>query len=121
MTCTQCGTEIPAGSNGCPACGFGSKVKLQLVGEAGTMTFPMNAEFGASQAGKVCGTDAKYMDETQFYVKVVDEVWFIKPHPRIRNKVYLNDAMITETTALHDGDRLSLKGKAAFMDVKYLQ
>ena len=44
--CSQCGTEISADSNGCPACGFGSVVKLKLVGESGELSTIIDLKFG---------------------------------------------------------------------------
>lgn len=117
MTCPQCGTEIPEGSNGCQACGWGSKVKLQLSGKAGTLSTAIDLDIGKVLAAKICGDEAKFMDDVQFKLKVHDEQWFIKPYPRVKNPVHVNDNVLEIETALADGDRISLKGKAAFIDV----
>ena len=115
--CIKCGTEIPPGSNGCPACGFGSAVKLKLVGEAGELSTAIDLQFGKALASKVVGVDSKFMDDVQFSLKTRDEKWFLKPWPRVKNPVYVNGAEISSEVELNTGDKISLKGKAAFMDV----
>lgn len=117
VTCKQCGTEIPADSNGCPACGYGSLVKLKLIGESGELSTAIDLEFGKTLAAKVCGADAKYMDDIQFFLKIRDDSWSIKPFPRVKNPVFINDSELLEETILNTGDRISLKDKAAFIDV----
>lgn len=120
MICHQCGTEIPTGSNGCPACGFGSKVKLILSGKAGELSAAVDLEFGKTLGSKVIGDDSRFMDDTQFYLKVRDEKWYIKPFPRQKNPVFINGNQVTQEIELSDGDKLSLKDKAGFIDVKYI-
>lgn len=117
VTCKQCGTEILADSNGCPACGYGSLVKLKLIGESGELSTAIDLEFGKTLAAKVCGADAKYMDDIQFFLKIRDDSWSIKPFPRVKNPVFINGSELFEETILNTGDRISLKDKAAFIDV----
>lgn len=119
-TCPQCGTEIPEGSNGCQACGWGAMVKLQLSGKAGSLTTAINLNIGKALAVKVVGDESRFMDDTQFMIKVHDERWFIKPYPRVKNPVYVNSTELTCESELNDGDKISLKGKAAFIDVKFV-
>lgn len=115
--CKQCGTEIPAGSNGCPACGFGASVKLKLVGEAGEISTAIDLQFGKTLAERVVGTDSRFMDDVQFFLKTSDDKWYLKPYPRTKNPVFINGAEVTSETEIVQGDKISLKGKAAFMDV----
>lgn len=119
MKCSQCGTEIPTGSNGCPACGFGSIVKLIISGKAGNMSIATDMEFGKSVAGKIVGDENRFMDDIQFFLKLRDEKWYIKPHPRQKNPIWLNGSELISESELNDGDKLSLKDKAAFMDIKF--
>ena len=115
--CSQCGTEIPTDSNGCPACGFGSVVKLKLVGESGELSTIIDLKFGKTLASKVVGSDSRFMDDIQFSLKTRDEKWFLKPWPRIKNPVYVNGVEIFSEIEIVTGDRISLKEKAAFMNV----
>lgn len=117
MTCPQCGTELLAGSNGCQACGWGAKLKLQLQGAASTLSTAIELTVGKVLASKICGEDAKYMDDIQFKLKTRDDCWFIKPWPRVKNPTYVNGLPISSEVQLNDGDRISLKDKAAFIDV----
>lgn len=117
-TCPQCGTELFPGSNGCPACGYGARTKIMLSGSLGMLSSTIDLEFGKTAGQKVVGEDAKYMEDLQFFLKVRDDQWLIKPHPRQKNPVFLNDSQLMAETVLNDGDKLSLKGKAAFIDVK---
>ena len=115
--CKQCGTEIPPESNGCPACGWGASTKLKLVGEAGELSTTIALKFGKTLASKVVGEDSKFMDDIQFSLRVDDEKWYLKPYPRIKNPVFINDSEVTSEIEITTGDRISLKGKAAFIDV----
>ena len=116
--CSQCGTEIPDGSNGCPACGFGALSRLKLEGSLSAITTSLDLDFTKTLGAKICGEDSKFMDEIQFLVKFRDEKWYIKPYPRVRNEVFLNGSKLETVTELNDGDKLSLKDKALFIDVK---
>lgn len=118
--CSKCGTEIPPDSNGCPACGYGATVKLKLAGSRGELSTAIDLQFGKNLAFKVVGLDSKFMDDIQFFLKTHDEKWFLKPYPRIQNPVFINGAEISSETELKPGDQISLKGKAAFMDVSYV-
>ena len=115
--CKQCGTEIPLDSNGCPACGWGAASKLKLIGECGELSTAIDIEFGKTLGAKVCGADAKYMDDIQFCLKFHDDRWSIKPWPRVKNPVFVNGVEILTETPLNTGDKISLKNKAAFIDV----
>lgn len=119
-TCPQCGTEIPDGSNGCQACGWGAIAKLQLTGKAGMLSAAIDIEIGKALGTKLCGDEAKFMDDTQFRLHLVEEHWYIKPYPRIKNPVYVNGVELTAVQPLNDGDQISLKNKAAFIDVKFI-
>jgi len=116
-TCSQCGTEIPPGANGCPACGFGAATKLKLVGASGELSTAIDLQFTKAMGSRICGPDAKFMDDVQFFLKTRDEKWFIKPYPRVKNPVYLNGSEISSEVELSTGDKISLKDKAAFIDV----
>lgn len=117
MTCPQCGTEISDGTNGCQACGWGAKVKLQLTGKDGMLSTAIDLEVGKVLASKICGDESRFMDDIQFKLKTRDDSWFIKPWPRVHNPTYVNGQPITVEIQLNDGDRISLKDKAAFIDV----
>jgi len=119
-TCSQCGTEILPGSNGCPACGYGARTKIMLSGKLGILSSTIDLEFGKTAGQKVVGEDAKYMEDLQFFLKVRDDQWLIKPHPRQKNPVFLNGSQLMSESVLNDGDKLSLKDKAAFIDVKII-
>ena len=116
-TCPQCGTELLPDSNGCPACGYGARTKIMLSGSLGMLSSTIDLEFGKTAGQKIVGDDAKYMEDLQFFLKVIDDKWLIKPYPRQKNPVFLNDSQLTAETVLNDGDKLSLKGKAAFINV----
>ena len=118
--CSQCGTEILPGSNGCPACGYGARTKIMLSGQLGILSSTIDLEFGKTAGQKVVGEDAKYMEDLQFFLKVRDDQWLIKPHPRQKNPVFLNGSQLMSESVLNDGDKLSLKDKAAFIDVKII-
>ena len=120
MTCPQCGTEIPDSANGCEACGWGAKAKLQLVGSAGTLSVAVDIDIGKTLGSKICGDDCRFMDDIQFRLRQVDEAWVIKPYPRVKNPVFVNGTELIEDTQLSDGDKISLKDKAAFIDVKLI-
>ena len=116
-TCPQCGTELLPGFNGCPACGYGARTKIMLSGSLGMLSSTIDLEFGKTAGQKIVGDDAKYMEDLQFFLKVIDDKWLIKPYPRQKNPVFLNDSQLTAETVLNDGDKLSLKGKVAFINV----
>lgn len=118
--CPQCGTEIPEGSNGCQACGWGAIAKLQLSGKNGSISTAIGLEIGKVLGTKLCGDEARFMDDIQFKIRTADDKWFIKPYPRIKNPIHINGALIAGETAINDGDQISLKGKAAFIDVKMI-
>lgn len=115
--CRQCGTEIPLGSNGCPACGFGSSVKLKLIGSAGEISTAIDLKIGKTLASKIVGDDSRFMDDVQFFLKTRDDKWFLKPYPRIKNPIFINGTEVTGEVELTSGDRISLKEKVAFMNV----
>lgn len=119
MKCSRCGTEYPDTENGCPACGFGSSPKLKLIGSAGEISTAVDLDFGKILGCRVIGDDCRYMDDVQFMLRFRDDKWYVKPYPRTRNPLYVNDTQISSETELSDGDRLSLKGKAGFIDVSY--
>lgn len=118
--CPKCGTEIPDDANGCDACGYGASVKLKLDGCAGHIVTSINLDFCKDMGLRICGNDAKFMDNIQFRLRVEDEHWYIKPYPRIKNPVFINGSQIDSESILNDGDEISLKGKAAFINVKYI-
>lgn len=115
MKCPKCGTEYGAG--GCPACGWGSAPRLVLKGAGGEISTSVDLDFGKALGARVVGPDAKYMDDVQFTLRSKDEKWYAKPYPRTRNPLYVNGEPAEGEFELADGDRLSLKGKAGFMDV----
>ena len=117
-TCSQCGTGLLPGFNGCPACGYGARTKIMLCGSVGMLSSTIDLEFGKTAGQKIVGEDAKYMEDLQFFLKVRDDKWLIKPHPRQKNPVFLNGSQLMSESVLNDGDKLSLKDKAAFIDVK---
>lgn len=119
MKCEKCGTEYPDSERGCPACGYGALPKLTLAGVYGSISTAIGIDFGKALGSKVVGTDSRYMDDVQFTLKTRDEKWFVKPYPRTRNPLYVNGSPVSAETELADGDKLSLKGKACFIDVTY--
>ena len=106
--------------NGCPACGYGATTKLSLVGSAGTLSTSIDLSFGKSLAKKVCGDESRFMDDIQCLIKLRDDEWRIKPYPRTKNQMFLNGSPLEVESVLSDGDRLSLKDKAAFMNVSII-
>lgn len=119
MKCERCGTEYPDSENGCPACGFGAASRLRLRGEAGEISTAVDLDFGKVLGARVVGTDSRYMDDVQFMLRFRDDKWYVKPYPRVRNPLYVNGSQAFGETELSDGDRLSLKGKAGFIDINY--
>lgn len=117
MKCAQCGTEYPDTENGCPACGFGSAAKLMLRGQAGELSTAVDLDIGKNLGSKIVGSDCRYMDDVQFMLRFRDDKWYIKPYPRIKNSLYINGSALACEVELSDGDKLSLKNKAGFMDV----
>ena len=117
MKCDRCGTEYPDTENGCPACGFGSAARLTLRGAAGDLSTAVNLDVGKTLGAKVVGSDSKYMDDIQFMLRYRDDKWYVKPYPRVKNQLFMNGSALACETELSDGDKLSLKGKAGFMDV----
>ena len=120
MKCDRCGTEYPDTENGCPACGYGSAAKLLLRGSAGEISTAIDLDFGKVLGSKVVGDDSKYMDDIQFMLRFKDDKWYVKPYPRVKNPLYVNGSPLAGETELSDGDRLSLKDKAGFIDVTYV-
>jgi len=119
MKCFRCGTEYPDTGNGCPACGFGSSPKIRLKGSSGEISTAIDIDFGKALGSRVIGEDVKYMDDVQFTLRIRDDKWYVKPYPRVKNPLYINDVEVSAETELSDGDRISLKGKAGFIDVTY--
>ena len=117
MKCGRCGTEYPDTENGCPACGFGASARLILRGPAGNLSTAIDLNVGKTLGAKVIGSDSRYMDDVQFMLRYHDDKWYIKPYPRVKNPLYVNGSELACETELSDGDKLSLKGKAGFMDV----
>ncbi len=117
--CTKCGTEIPEGTRGCPACGEGSIARIVLTGASGTMSSGIDLDFGRIHAGRICGEEARFVDEKQFTLRKGSESWVITPNLAVQNETFVNGTAITGDTALNEGDEISLKGKAAFIKVSY--
>jgi len=92
--------------------------RLKLEGQLSSIMTSLDLDFTKTIGSKICGEDSRFMDETQFFIKFRDEKWYVKPYPRVRNDVFLNGSKLETVTELNDGDRLSLKGKAMFIDVK---
>ena len=53
----------------------------------------------------------------QFMLRYRDDKWYVKPYPRVKNQLYVNGSALVSEIELSDGDKLSLKDKAGFMDV----
>lgn len=117
MKCGRCGTEYPDAENGCPACGFGVAAKLVLRGTAGELSTTVDLDVGRTLGSRAVGPDSRYMDDVQFTLRRRDDKWYVKPYPRVKNPLYVNGSELACETELSDGDKLSLKGKAGFMDV----
>ena len=115
--CKSCGTKIPEGMVGCPACGAGAIPKLKLVGKDGELSSLVDLDFGRAFASKLCGDESKYFDNINFFLKRRDDKWMLKPMTRAKNKVFLNSSEVLEESEIHSGDRISLNDKAAFIDV----
>ena len=117
MKCTRCGTEYSDTENGCPACGFGASAKLTLRGQAGELSTTVDLDVGKALGARIIGLDSKYMDDVQFMLRYRDDKWYVKPYPRVKNQLYVNGSALVSEIELSDGDKLSLKDKAGFMDV----
>ena len=117
--CPNCGTEIPDGETGCPACGTGSISRIVLTGAAGSMSSGVDLPFGRIHAGRICGEDARFMDEKQFTLVKGDDGWILSPNLSVKNETFVNGSPITGDTLLNEGDEVSLKGKAAFIKISY--
>lgn len=119
-TCPQCGTEIIEGQNGCQACGWGSICRVVLKGCSGEMQVSTDIDIGQKFGYKLCGNDAKYMDEIQFRIRKLDENWMIKSYPRVKNKVFVNGKELVDSMMLSNNDIISLNDKAAFINVQFI-
>lgn len=117
MKCARCGTEYPDTENGCPACGFSASAKLTLRGQAGELSTTVDLDVGKALGARIIGSDSKYMDDVQFMLRYRDDKWYVKPYPRVKNQLYVNGSALMSEIELSDGDKLSLKDKAGFMDV----
>ena len=117
MKCARCGTEYSNTENGCPACGFGASAKLTLRGQAGELSTTVDLDVGKALGARIIGSDSKYMDDVQFMLRYRDDKWYVKPYPRVKNQLYVNGSALVSEIELSDGDKLSLKDKAGFMDV----
>ena len=117
MKCARCGTEYSDTENGCPACGFGASAKLTLRGQAGELSTTVDLDVGKALGAKIIGSDSKYMDDVQFMLRYRDDKWYVKPYPRVKNQLYVNGSALVSEIELSDGDKLSLKDKAGFIDV----
>ena len=117
--CPKCGTEIPEGTRGCPACGAGAIGRIVLTGTSGSMSNGQDLDFGRILAGRICGEDARFMDEKQFALRKGDESWMLSPNLSVKNETFVNGAPVSGDTALNDGDVISLKGKAAFITILF--
>ena len=118
--CPKCGTEIPDGTRGCPACGAGSIARIVLTGSSGSMSSGIDLDFGRIHGRRICGDDARFMDDKQFSLHKGDENWVISPNLSVKNETFVNGAAIAGDTAINDGDEISLKGKAAFIRVSFI-
>ena len=118
-TCPKCGTEIPEGTHGCPACGAEAVSRVVLTGSAGVMSSGVDLMFGRILAGRICGDESRFMDEHQFTLRKGDESWMLSPNMAVKNETFVNGVAVTGDTVLNEGDEISLKGKAAFIKVSY--
>lgn len=117
--CPKCGTEIPEGERGCPACGAGSISRIVLTGAAGSMSSGIDIDFGKIHAGRICGEDSRFMDDKQFTLHKGDDAWTIITNASAKNETFLNGSPVTAETALDEGFEISLKGKAAFIKISF--
>ena len=118
--CKNCGTKIPSGTIGCPACGNGAIPRLKLVGKNGQLSSLVDLDFGNALASKVCGDEAKYFNNINFLLKLKNDKWTVKQYPKTKNKVFLNGSEVLEESEIHSGYKISLNNKAAFIDVSFV-
>ncbi len=83
------------------------------------MSSGIDIDIGRIHAGRICGDDARFMDDKQFTLRRSDESWIISPNLAAKNKTFVNGAAITGDMALNEGDEISLKGKASFIKISY--
>ena len=117
--CPRDGSEIPAGTLPCPACGW--RDTIQLTGSADSMRSKTTIDIRQDPlTRRICGDDARFMDTTrQFTIRRGDEDWFLCPNLAIKNETFVNGTAVAGDTVLSDGDEISLKGKAAFIKVSF--
>ena len=117
--CPKCGTMIPEGVSGCPACGDGALKRIVLTGAAGVFSSGIDIEFGQALARKTSGDESRFLECRQFDLKRVGDGWSIAPVAGVRNETFLNGASLAAESPLNEGDEISVKGKAAFMKVSF--
>ena len=75
--------------------------------------------FGKIHAGRICGEDARFVDERQFTLHKGDDSWILSPNLSVKNETFVNGVAVAGDTALNEGDEISLKGKAAFIKISF--
>jgi hypothetical protein len=119
MKCLKCGTVYADTENGCPACAYGSSIKITLKGKSGEISTSIDLDFGKVLGSKIIGDESKYLDDIQFMLRNRNDKWYLKPYPYVKNLLYVNGTSITNEIELSDGDKLSLKNKAGFINIIY--
>ena len=118
--CPKCGTEIPEGVKGCPACGEGSIARIVLTGSSGKISSGIDIDIGQTLASRVCGEESRFFDNRQFSLHKGDDAWTIIPNADAKNETFFNGTALTGEAKLDEGAEISLKGKAGFIRVSFL-
>ena len=118
-SCPKCGTEIPDGVKGCPACGEGSIARIVLTGSSGKISSGIDIDIGQVLIRRVCGEEARFFDNRQFSLHKGSDAWTIVPNADAKNETFLNGAPLAGETKLDEGAEISLKGKAGFIKVSF--
>ena len=83
------------------------------------MSSGIDIDIGRIHAGRICGDDARFMDDKQFTLRRSGESWIISPNLAAKNETFVNGREIAGDMALSEGDEISLKGKASFIKISY--
>lgn len=83
------------------------------------MSSGIDLDFGRIHAKRICGEDARFMEDKQFVLRKGSESWTVSPNLGAKNETFVNGAPLSGVTELNDGDTISLKGKAAFIKISF--
>lgn len=83
------------------------------------MSSGVDFDFGRVHAGRICGEDARFVDERQFTLRKGGDAWVIVANANVKNATFLNGTAVIEETELKENDEISLQSKAAFIRITF--